>query len=115
MFDYKQAIVLRADLGIGKGKLVAQGSHASLSAYMKEGSVEKKAWELGGQKKIVLKVGSEKELLEYFERCKDAGLKPALIRDAGHTQIPSGTITCFGVGPAPENKIDAVLGKLKLL
>ncbi|MBD3390105.1 peptidyl-tRNA hydrolase, partial [Candidatus Micrarchaeota archaeon] len=28
MFDYKQAIVLRADLGLGKGKLVAQGAHA---------------------------------------------------------------------------------------
>lgn len=115
MLNYKQAIVLRADLGMGKGKLTAQGSHASLSAYMKAGSVEKKAWELGGQKKIVLKVGSEKELLEYFERCRDAGLKPALIRDAGHTQLEPGTVTCFGVGPAEESKVDTVLGELKLL
>jgi len=115
MLNYKQAIVLRTDLELGKGKLVAQGSHASLGAYMKAGSVEKKAWELGGQKKIVLKVTSEKDLLEYFERCKDIGLKPALIRDAGHTQIPSGTVTGFGVGPDDESKIDSVLGQLKLL
>ena len=113
--EYKQAIVLRIDLDMGKGKLVAQGAHASLSAYAKAGASEKKEWEFGGQKKIVLKVTSEKELLEHFERCDDAGLKPALIRDAGHTQVEAGSITCFGVGPAPENKIDSILGKLKLL
>lgn len=115
MFSYKQAIVLRSDLGMGRGKLVAQGSHASLSAYLHAGTVAKKAWELGGQKKIVLKAGSEKELLEYYVMCKDVGLEPALIRDAGHTQVPSGTITGFGVGPAEDKKIDSVLGKLKLL
>ncbi len=100
---------------MGKGKLVAQGSHASLIAYQKAGSAEKTAWEVSGQKKIVLKVSSEKELLEYFNLCKDAGLKPALIKDAGHTQIPSGTITAFAVGPAEEGKVDSILGKLKLL
>ena len=112
---YKQAMVVRKDLNMSVGKMCAQVSHASLEAYKKAGSVEKKAWELGGQKKIVLKVASEKDLLEYFERCKDAGLKPALIRDAGHTQIPSGTVTGFGVGPAEESKVDAILGELKLL
>ena len=30
----KQAIILRIDLGMGKGKLVAQGSHASLAAFL---------------------------------------------------------------------------------
>ncbi|MFP3950446.1 MAG: peptidyl-tRNA hydrolase Pth2 [Candidatus Micrarchaeia archaeon] len=115
MLNYKQAIVLRADLRMGRGKLVAQGSHASLSAYMKAGSIEKKAWEIGGQKKIVLKISSENELLEYFERCRDAGLKPALIRDAGHTQLEPGTITAFGIGPAEESKINPILGGLKLL
>ena len=115
MLYYKQAIVLRTDLEMGKGKLVAQGSHASLGAYLKANSIEQKAWEISGQKKIVLKLNSESDLLEYFTRCKDAGLKPSLIRDAGHTQIPSGTITCFGVGPADASKIDSVLGELKLL
>lgn len=111
----KQAIVLRADLELGRGKLVVQGSHASLAAYLKADEGARGEWEAGGQKKIVLKVGSEKELLEYFQRCKDAGLKPALIKDAGHTQIPAGTITGFGVGPADEAEIDSILGELKLL
>lgn len=112
---YKQAMVVRKDLGMSVGKISAQVSHASLEAYKKAAPETKKAWELGGQKKIVLKVGSEKELLEYFEKCRDAGLKPALVRDAGHTQLEPGTVTCFGVGPAEENKIDSILGKLKLL
>lgn len=107
--------MLRTDLGMGKGKLVAQGSHAALVAYSKAGEVEKKAWDLSGQKKIVLKASSEEELLEFFMRCKEAGLKPALIRDAGHTQIPAGSITAFAVGPAEEGKIDSILGQLKLL
>ncbi len=115
MLEYKQAIVLRTDLGMGKGKLVAQGSHASLGAYLKADAEQQKEWKLMGQKKIVLKINSESELLEYFMECKEAGLKPELIRDAGHTQIPSGSITCFAVGPADASEIDSILKKLKLL
>ncbi len=113
--ELKQAIVLRSDLQMGKGKLVAQGAHASICAYMNSGKEERAEWAEGGMKKIALKVGSESELMEYFQKCKAAGLKPALIRDAGHTQVDPGTITGFGVGPAYENELDAILGKLKLL
>ena len=112
---YKQAIVLRNDLEMGKGKLVAQGCHASLEAYRKASSKMKDGWEKEGMKKIVLKVGGEKELLEYFEKCRDEGIPCGLIRDAGHTQLSPGTITCFGAGPAKEERLDRVLGKLKLL
>jgi len=38
-----------------------------------------------------------------------------LIKDAGHTQVDPGTVTCFGTGPWFEEEIDKVLGKLKLL
>ncbi|MEM4272567.1 MAG: peptidyl-tRNA hydrolase Pth2, partial [Candidatus Bilamarchaeaceae archaeon] len=106
--EYKQAIVLRADLKMGKGKLVAQGAHASLAAYLNCGKEERQEWIEGGMKKIALKVNSEAELMEHFEKCRNAGLKPALVRDAGHTQVEPGTITCFGAGPAEENKIDAI-------
>lgn len=115
---YKQAIIVRADLKMGKGKLAAQSSHASLAAFRKveRSSPEAaKGWEREGQKKIVLKVGSEKELLEYFELAKREGIPCELIRDAGHTQVEPGTITCFGAGPWDEEKLDGVFGKLKLL
>jgi PTH2 family peptidyl-tRNA hydrolase len=115
---YKQAIVVRADLGMGKGKLAAQSSHASLSAYK---SVSRshpevaRAWEAEGQKKVVLKVNGEAELLECYNRGKAAGIPCELIRDAGHTQLEPGTLTCFAAGPWKEGELDALFGRLKLL
>ncbi|MCX6773182.1 MAG: peptidyl-tRNA hydrolase Pth2 [Candidatus Micrarchaeota archaeon] len=113
----KQAIVIRSDLGMGKGKLAAQTSHASLSAYKKcerENPDDANAWEDEGQKKIVLKVGSEEELVALFEKMKKE-IPCALIRDAGHTQVEPGSITCFGAGPADESKINKYCKDLKLL
>lgn len=115
--EYKQAIVVRADLQMGKGKIAAQSAHASLAAFEK--TQEKNAewaneWKMQGQQKVVLKVVSKKELLELFEQAKTT-LPCALIKDAGHTQVEPGEITCLGIGPAPENLIDKFTGKLKLL
>jgi PTH2 family peptidyl-tRNA hydrolase len=115
---YKQTIVVRADLGMGKGKLAAQCSHASLSAYKavaRSNPDVARDWEEGGQMKIVLKVSGEDELLDFFRRGKAAGIPCELIRDAGHTQIEPGTLTCFGAGPWEERELDRVFGALKLL
>ena len=115
---YKQAIVIRKDLKMGAGKMCGQTAHASVTSYkLVEGKAPEVArtWFSEGQKKIVLKVASEDELLEYFKKCKQAGVPCELIRDAGHTQLEPGTITCFGAGPWDEREIDKVLGKLKLL
>lgn len=113
----KQAIIIRKDLGMNAGKISAQASHASLSAYKKcekEDPELAHEWESGGQKKVVLKVGSERELLSLYEKMKKE-IPCALIRDAGHTQVEAGTITCFGAGPADETKIDRHTKELKLL
>jgi PTH2 family peptidyl-tRNA hydrolase len=114
----KQALVVRKDLKMSQGKLAAQCSHASVATYLK---IRRKnldlaqRWVEEGMKKIVLRVDSEKELLNYFTRCKTAGIPCELIKDAGHTQIKPGTTTCFGAGPWNEKEIDKILGKLKLL
>jgi len=111
-------IVVRADLGMGKGKTAAQSSHASLSAYKHVSRTDPdvaKAWETEGQKKVVLKVNSEEELLEYYNKAKATGIPCELIRDAGHTQVEPGSITCFAAGPWDERELDALFGKLKLL
>jgi len=113
----KQAIVIRSDLQMGKGKIAAQVSHASLSAYKKTEREEPdaaKEWEEEGQKKIVLKVSSEEELLALYEKMKKE-MPCSLIRDAGHTQVEPGSITCFGAGPADEAKINKYTKELKLL
>ncbi len=116
--ELKQTLVVRKDLPMTTGKIIAQCSHASLSSFLsvhsKNPDVARK-WLEQGQKKVVLKVQSERELVEYFQKCKDAKIPCELIVDAGHTQVASGTKTCFGVGPWSELEIDKVLGKLKLL
>jgi len=118
MGEFKQAIILRTDLGMGKGKMVAQGAHASLHAFQK--TVEKNkeiayAWEEEGCRKIVLRAASERELMTLFEKAKKIGLPVTYIRDAGATQLEAGTITALGIGPWKSEEIDEVTKHLKLL
>ncbi|HNT61168.1 MAG TPA: peptidyl-tRNA hydrolase Pth2 [Candidatus Bilamarchaeaceae archaeon] len=113
--ELKQAIVIRTDLEMGKGKMCAQAAHASISAYKKCPPKIRDEWERSGMKKIVLKVNSESGLMKCFQECVRAGIPSSLIHDAGLTQIPSGSPTCFGAGPADSEAVDRILGELKLL
>jgi PTH2 family peptidyl-tRNA hydrolase len=110
----KQAIVARTDIGMGKGKLAAQVAHASLSAYEDTGQRARKRWKGEGQKKVVLKGGSEDELFRLAEKARAEGLPHAIIRDAGHTQLDPGTVTALAVGPADDDLVDKVTGDLSL-
>ncbi|WP_256287848.1 peptidyl-tRNA hydrolase Pth2 [Halobellus inordinatus] len=110
----KQAIVARTDLGMGRGKLAAQVAHASLSAYEDTDERTRKRWKGEGQKKVVLKVDSEPELFRLADEAERLGLPHAVVRDAGHTQLDPGTVTCLAVGPAREEDVDRVTGDLSL-
>ncbi len=112
---YKQVILVREDLRLPKGKMAAQSSHASVDAVLKSDKKIVDLWKREGGKKIVLKVKDEKELFRYKEMAEDAGLKTALIKDAGHTVLEPGTITCLGIGPDEEGKIDRITGSLKMI
>lgn len=113
--EIKQVIVVRKDLDIGKGKLIAQACHASLEAYKLASKKIIKEWEKQGSKKVVLKVKSLDELLQVYEKAKEAKLPVALISDAGKTQLEKGTITCLAIGPYYSEEIDKITGNLKLL
>lgn len=117
-FKYKQVIVLRADLGMSRGKIAAQAGHAAVSAdeeARKRYSSWWKAWLKEGQCKIAVKVESEQELLELERQAKELGLPCALIYDRGLTELPPNTLTCLAIGPAPSEKVDEITGKLTLL
>ncbi len=117
----QMTLVLRADLGMGKGKLCAQASHGTLNAYraaVQGGQASLEAlqqWELTGQGKVVVRAESEAQLLELWQACQDRGLPCSVVRDAGLTQITCGSITCLAIGPARADVISEVTGGLRLL
>jgi len=116
-FRYKQVIVFRSDLKLSKGKVAAQAGHAAFSAAeeaRKHHRVWWENWQSEGQRKIVVKVKSEEELLELERMAKESSLPNALIVDRGLTEIPPDTVTCLGIGPAPAEKVDKLTGKIPL-
>lgn len=129
MEEPKQVIVIRKDLNMRKGKLVAQSCHASMGAILNyagpayEGeikiNVERPAvnqWLSGRFKKITVSVNSEEELLEIHQKALDAGVNVKLIKDAGLTEfngVP--TLTCLAIGPDYPSNIDHLTGHLPLL
>ncbi|KAN0004532.1 hypothetical protein ACTFIZ_010687 [Dictyostelium cf. discoideum] len=115
--DCKQVLVIRTDLGMTKGKIIAQCCHASLGARQKALKDTKKVlrqWENFGCAKITLKANSKEELVDLRNKAKELGVVSYLVLDSGHTQIPSGSATVLAVGPAPKEAVDAVTKHLKL-
>lgn len=111
----KQSIAVRTDLGMGEGKVAAQTAHASLQAYEDADDDAVADWKRGGSKKVVVEAESEDELLKLKEAAERRGLPTALVRDAGHTQVESGSLTALAVGPGSDDDVDAVTGELSLL
>lgn len=114
----KMVIVARNDLKLGKGKLAAQVGHAAVDCALKAMRHDRRtfdAWHDAGQKKAVLKVAAEKDLYPLKALAERAGLSTALIKDAGHTEIPAGTVTVLGIGPGDDTTIDKVTGHLSLM
>jgi PTH2 family peptidyl-tRNA hydrolase len=123
----KQVIVMRKDLGMRKGKMIAQGAHASLRVLLERGAADgdryviamtdaMKAWMTGRFTKVCVSVDSEAALDAVVARAKAAGVPCALIVDAGQTEfhgVP--TKTCCAVGPAWIADVDAITGDLPLL
>ena len=110
------ALVVRKDLKLSAGKLAVQCSHAAVSCSLQAKKSEQRRferWTNGGARKICLSVKDEEALRILMGQAKSAGLITNLVKDAGHTEIPAGTITVLGIGPAPRRIIDLLIGELK--
>ena len=116
--EYKMVIVSREDLKISTGKLAAQVAHAavecSLISKRKKPKWFKK-WKEQGAKKVVLKAKSLDELHELKRKAENLGIIAVIVSDAGLTEVPPGTETVLGIGPAPSALVDKVTGSLPLL
>jgi PTH2 family peptidyl-tRNA hydrolase len=116
--EIKQIIIIRKDLGMGTGKMVAQGSHASLMSFM---TVEKRypdiaeKWLSEGETKIVLKISRPEEFEDIKLKLKKSKIPYQIVRDAGQTQVPAGSETAIGIGPYASDEINRITAKLKLL
>jgi PTH2 family peptidyl-tRNA hydrolase len=121
----KQVIVIRKDLNMRKGKMVAQGAHAAMAflteTLRNEGadgrfSVAETLWLSGRFTKICVSVDSEEQLLAVHAAAETAGVRSILIRDAGLTEFAGvPTLTCLALGPDYPERLDPISGDLKLL
>lgn len=142
----KQIIILRKDLNMRKGKMVAQGAHASMAVLvnlLEERSTYSEpngsdfdvlgedglflsadnfgynliqTWLEGKFTKICVSVNSEQELIEIYNKAKEANILCSLIKDAGLTEfggVP--TYTAVAIGPDIPEVIDPLTKHLPLL
>ena len=120
--DLKMVFLVRQDLKMGAGKIAAQVAHAAIGLYDNifegDNDYQKNAldyWFNLGQKKVVLKADNLNIMLEVVKKCKELKLQYCMISDAGHTQIPAGSITVLGIGPDTSEKINQITGSFKLM
>lgn len=116
----KQVIVIRKDLNMRKGKMVAQGAHASLGAALIAYEDTKypgryATWVKEGQTKIVVGVPDVKDFFDLWHKVKQTNLPSSLIQDAGRTEFKEPTYTAFAIGPGEDSTIDSITGHLSLL
>ena len=117
-FDYKLVVVARQDLKLSPGKLAVQVAHAAVECALstkKHKATWFSHWDAEGAKKVVVKVPRLEEFYPLKEHAEALGIAAVIISDAGLTEIPPGTETVLGLGPAPNNIIDQVTGELSLL
>lgn len=113
----KQLIVIRTDLGMRKGKMVAQGAHASLAATLANLEDPRVVeWLAGPFAKICVRADSAEHLRSVVASARAAGIIAHEIVDNGRTEfhgVP--TLTCAAIGPDTNEALEPVTGRLKLL
>jgi PTH2 family peptidyl-tRNA hydrolase len=124
----KQVIVIRKDLNMRKGKMIAQGAHASMATILNEMKQEGTVlsleikdealsdWLKGKFTKICVAVESENELEKIHQKAVEASLRSSIITDLGLTEfngVP--TKTAVAIGPNWSTDIDKITKHLKLL
>ena len=115
---YKMCIVLRLDLGMSTGKLIAQASHAAVGASelgKKENHKAWVRWRDEGGKKVALEAESLDEIQALIAKADELDVVNVVIQDAGLTEVPPGTVTALGLGPDRADVIDRVTGSLPLI
>jgi len=116
--QFKMVLVLRGELRLTAGKAAVQAAHAAVMLVRRAETRDPESLEtwLGqGQKKIALVVPTLTELESLERAARVRGVATMWVEDAGFTEVPPGTRTCLGLGPAPDTELDPITGQLDLL
>lgn len=113
----KQLIVMRTDLGMRKGKMIAQGAHASMKVLVDNpGHPSIVSWLDQSFTKIAVGISGETELLMLYDQALKRNMLASLIIDNGATEFNGvRTRTCIAIGPAPDEQFVGLTDHLKLL
>ena len=66
-------------------------------------------------KEICVKADDALHIEQIEKQAKQLKILTSKIHDAGHTQIPAGSLTVLALGPDEDDKLDGLTGDLKLL
>ncbi|CAF0811159.1 unnamed protein product [Rotaria sordida] len=118
MMTYKMLFIVNGSLSMSSGKIAAQVAHAAVDLYQKildQRLMAVNFWRISGQRKIVVRGDSAEELLDIEQRVSiNKSVVKSIIRDAGRTEIASGSITCLGLF-GTDSQLDPITGHLKLM
>jgi len=135
---------MRKDLNMRKGKMIAQGSHASMAFLTRNGRIQHDVefgyndfhtftfmngsdwirlfedeinhWLANSFRKICVYVNSEEELEAVHQKALDSGLISHMIVDNGATEFNGvKTKTCCAIGPHVDGKFEGITDHLPLL
>lgn len=115
---HSMAIICRKDLSLSKGKFASQCAHAAVQCALhsqKNAKSDYENWRNTGSRKVVLYGEDIEQLEELQQLARQKNIVSALVKDAGRTEIPPGTITALGIGPAIKSEIDDLCSDLELV
>lgn len=108
------ALIVREDLNLSAGKTAAQCAHAAVEIALVARRQSKRlfqGWRENGGRKIVLNAQNINALDEIVADLAH-GIIWHLVKDAGHTEVPPGTVTVLGL-LGPRRSIDRLVGHLE--
>lgn len=123
---HRIVLLVRDDLKMDRGKVAVQCSHAALLLYTLPSSSStafsshplsrdvarwRSAWQAEGHPTLPLRVPDLDSMHALAHEAQQRGLPTAIVRDAGRTQVRSGSETVLGIGPAEGRVIDEICGE----
>ncbi len=108
----KVHIVIRGDLGMSRGKICAQTSHATLGLHnevLEKDPLVFAQWSSLEYPMETYEAKDQASLYQVQTVAKKAGLQAYVVHDAGRTQVAPHTPTVCAFGPCTEMEAKSIL------